>query len=665
MVEHLTEAQRLAVEHVSGPLLILAGAGTGKTRIITHRVARLIEKGSVQPHQVMAVTFTRKAAAEMAGRLETLLGEPTATRKVRIGTFHALSATLLRESAQTHLEFEILPESGQLEIIKTILHEQSLSSPEWQPSETLRKISLAKSQLLSPKDLILDCHGQLATVYHQYQRRLQESHLLDFDDLIFTLVRRWEESPQLLSRHQGFFRTIVVDEFQDVNEAQYRWLQLLTSPHRNLCVVGDTDQSIYGFRGSNVKIFQRFQQDHSDGVVIKLERSFRSTQHILAAAGGVISHNANPLTCKLWSENDPGPLVRSGRLADEGEEGRFVVVEIERLVGGSSHYRIYQSGDADTPEETEHGFGDFAVLYRTHAQSRPLAEALARAGIPYQLVGEKPPYVNPAADALLSYLSFAMDTSRVKDLEVIFNLPPRGLGEKARQWLDLEIGKGIPPWRILRLASRNLELPIRHQAAMDSLCRIIGSLQSKLALMRLPEALATGWEETGLRQHFQESGDLAAESFRWLHILAAMHGDKPAIEALTAFLEDLSQWRAGDFFDPRADAVTLMTVHAAKGLEFPVVFVCGVEENLLPLAHKNPGEEALQEERRLFYVAMTRARHRLVLSSVNRRYLYGEQRTSNPSQFIKEIPSSCLEEVPVSTPHQKKAKTREKQLSLF
>jgi len=643
--------------------LILAGAGTGKTRIITHRVARLIEKGSVLPHQVMAVTFTRKAAAEMAGRLETLLGEPTATRKVRLGTFHALSAALLRESAETQLEFEILPESGQLEIIKTILREQSLSSPEWQPSETLRKISLAKSQLLSPKDLILDCHGQLATVYRQYQRRLQERHLLDFDDLIFTLVRRWEESPQLLSRHQGLFRTIVVDEFQDVNEAQYRWLQLLTSPHRNLCVVGDTDQSIYGFRGSNVKIFHRFQQDYPDAVVIKLERSFRSTQHILTAAGGVISHNANPLTCKLWSDKDPGPLVRSGRLADESEEGRFVVAEIERLVGGSSHYRIYQSGDADTPEEAECGFGDFAVLYRTHAQSRPLAEALARAGIPYQLVGEKPPYVNPAADALLSYLSFAMDTSSVRDLQVIFNLPPRGLGEKARQWLDLEIGKGMPPWRILRLASRNPELPVRHQAAMDSLHRTIGSLQSKLARMRLPEALSTGWEDTGLRQHFQESGDLAAESFRWLHILAAMHGDKPAIEALTAFMEDLSQWRAGDFFDPRADAVTLMTMHAAKGLEFPVVFVCGVDENLLPLAHKNQGEEALQEERRLFYVAMTRARHRLVLSSVNRRYLYGEQCTSQPSQFIKEIPAHCLEEVPLTTV--KKKPPREKQLTLF
>ena len=664
MLKNLNDAQRLAVEHGEGPLLILAGAGTGKTRVITHRIAHLIEKGFVQPEQVMAVTFTRKAAAEMASRLGTLLDDSAATRRIHIGTFHALSAALLRENAETKFKFEILPESGQIELIKKILQKQTLAGPEWQPFETLRKISLAKGQLLSPKDLILADDKQLATIYGLYQRRLEESHLLDFDDLIFTLVRRWQKSPQLLSRYQSLFRLILVDEFQDVNEAQYRWLQLLTVPHRNLCVVGDTDQSIYGFRGSNVRIFQRFQGDFPDTHVIKLEQNFRSSQLILEAASGVISHNANSLTCKLWSENVPGPLLRLGRLANESEEARFVVGEIERLLGGSSHYQIYQSSDSGTPEDIQCGFADFAVLYRTHAQSRPLVKAFSRAGIPYQLVGEKAPYANLAADGLLSYLSFAMDTSSGKDLQVIFNLPPRGLGEKARQWLDLEIGKGTPPWEILRLASRKLDLPVQHQAATDSLRRTIASLQSQLASLSLPEAVARAWEETGLHQHFQESGESATDSFRWLHILAAMHCDKPAIEALPGFLEDLSQWRAGDFYDPRADAVTLMTIHAAKGLEFPVVFICGLDQDLMPFAHKNQGEEALQEERRLVYVAMTRARHQLVLSAVKRRFLYGENRTCEVSQFIKEIPAHCLEEV--SLPAVKKKKPpKEKQLNLF
>jgi DNA helicase-2/ATP-dependent DNA helicase PcrA len=311
----------------------------------------------------------------------------------------------------------------------------------------------------------------------------------------------------------------------------------------------------------------------------------------------------------------------------------------------------------------QYGFGDFVVLYRTHAQGRPLAEALSRAGIPYQLVGEKPPYVNPAADALISYLAFAMDTSSVQHFQVIFNLPPRSLGETAQKWLELEISNGITPWEILRLGSRNLNLPVRHQAALDSLLRTILSVQKELAILPLPEAVASAWEKTGLRQHFQQSGDSAAESFRWLHILAAMHGDKPAVETLPAFLEDLSQWRAGDFFDSRADAVTLMTMHAAKGLEFPVVFICGLDQDLVPFTAKDLGEETLLEERRLFYVAMTRALHLVVLSAAKQRFLFGELRSCKPSQFIEEIPAHCLEEV--SWPTVKKKASKEGQLSLF
>jgi len=663
MLEHLNEPQRLAVEHREGPLLILAGAGTGKTRVLTYRLAHQIEKKLVEPKQILAVTFARKAALEMATRLENLLSQPSMIGEIPIGTFHSLSGSLLRESTNATVKLELLTEAKQLNLIKEILQNLSLSGPGWQPLEVSRKISLAKGRLLSPDDLAEDNESQLATVYRIYQHTLEKDNFLDFDDLISRMVLRWEGEPKLLSRHRSLFRMILVDEFQDVNEAQYRWLQLLAGPHRNLSVVGDTDQSIYSFRGSHIAIFQRFQEDFPEARVIKLEQNYRSSQRILEAAVNVISHNGNPLTCELWSEGDPGSPLRLGRLGDDKQEARFIVDEIERLVGGSSHYQIYQSKDIASPEESQYGFSDFAVLYRTHAQSRSLVEAFSSAGIPFQLLGEKAPFATSAADGLLAYLCYAMDTSSTKNLQVIFNLPPRGLGDKAWQWLDGEIDKGTSSWEALRLASRNRGFPVRYQAATDLLRRAIISLQNLMVELPLAELLARAWEETGLRQYFAE-GASAQESFRWLHLLAGLHGNKPAVETLPAFLDDLSQWRAGDFFDPRADAVAMMTLHAAKGLEFPVVFICGLDQDLLPLAHKNQGPEALQEERRLFYVAMTRARHLLVLSTVDRRSFYGEYRTCKPSTFIREIPDHSLEEV--SPPVSKKKKTpKEKQLSLF
>ncbi|UCG14205.1 MAG: ATP-dependent helicase [Deltaproteobacteria bacterium] len=662
MLENLTESQRSAVEHVEGPLLILAGAGTGKTRTLAYRIAHLIQQRGVLPKQIMAVTFTRKAAAEMASRLRSLLHQPSQAHEIRLGTFHALSGNLLRESGEARAELELLPESDQLNLITNIIKVGGLTGPDWQPLEALRRISLAKGRLLSPDELASE-DSLLSSVYRSYQEILQEKQLLDFDDLIGALVRRWEEAPEVLSRHQLMFRMILVDEFQDLNEAQYRWLRLLAGAHRNLCAVGDANQSIYGFRGSNVHIFQRFQQDFPEVRIVKLEQNFRSSQHILKAAGEVIAHNDSALTCKLRSDKDQGPLLRLGTLADEVREACFVVAEIERLLGGSSHYQIYRGSDGDTPEEEQFGFGDFAVLYRTHAQSRALVDALSNAGIPFQVVGEKAPFANTATDALLSYLRLAMDTCSARDLQTVFNLPPRGLGDKAQQWLKQEIRKGLDPWEILRLASKNLDLPVRHQAAMDRLLRMLISLQKMMAHHSLPNTLDSAWEETGLSHHCGEDG-AAAESFRWLRLLAGFHLDKPAKETLPGFMADLAQWRAGDFYDPRADAVALMTMHAAKGLEFPVVFLCGLDQDLLPLTLRESGEEAIQEERRLFYVAMTRAQHLLVLSTVRRRFLHGEIRNCKPSQFISEIPAECLE--PISPLASQKKKTgKEKQLSLF
>jgi DNA helicase-2/ATP-dependent DNA helicase PcrA len=560
---------------------------------------------------------------------------------------------------------ELVPEATQLDILKEIMAEQGLTGPAWHPLEVLRRISLAKGRVLAPDAPELASDPSFARVYGAYQHSLKDRNLLDFDDLIGAVIERWQTDRPTLAHHQRAFSHILVDEFQDVNDAQYQWLKLLAS-NRNLTVVGDSDQSIYAFRGSHVGVFQRFQEDFPEARVVRLEQNYRSSQNILAAAAAVIARNQNPLTCRLWSDQAPGPRLRLSRLADETQEAAFVGGEIERLVGGSSHYQLYRGRGGETGEEARYGFADIAVLYRTHAQNRRLTEALSRAGIPFQVVGERAPFATPAADVLLAYLRFAADSTSVRDLQTIFNVPPRGLGEAAQQWLGEQIDKGIGPLEILWQGSKNLKLPVSHQAAMDRLRRIITSLQSLVAGQPLPAALVAALVETGLREYVDARGSEGArESCRWLHILAGSYDKKPALAALPAFLQDLAQWRAGDFFDPRADAVALMTLHAVKGLEFPVVFISGVDQDLLPLTRKDQGPEALEEERRLFYVAMTRARDLLVLTTARRRLLFGEVREASPSAFIEEIPADLLEEVSPPVPSRKKMGHKKKQLKLF
>jgi DNA helicase-2/ATP-dependent DNA helicase PcrA len=665
MTAILNEPQQRAVEHGDGPLLILAGAGTGKTRVITHRVAHLIQARQVQPGRIMAVTFTRKAAREMATRLAALLGNGVHAREIRIGTFHALSGSLLSEAQGGRATGELIREAGQVDLLKEILAKENLAGPAWHPLEVLRRISFAKGRLLAPDAPALEPDSLFATVYGTYDRILKERNLLDFDDLIGSLLQHWKKDRPTLARHQRLFSHILVDEFQDVNQAQYEWLKLL-APHRNLMVVGDSDQSIYAFRGSQVDIFQRFHEDFPDARVVKLEQNYRSSQNILAAATAVIAKNCNPLTCKLWSEHDPGPRPRLARLADEAREAAFVVEEIERLLGGSSHYQLYRGRGSEDGDAGRYGFGDVAVLYRTHAQGRPLVDALARSGMPFQVVGERAPFATEGADVLLAYLRFAADSSRIEDLQTIFNTPPRGLGQAAERWLAEQVDKGIGPWEILWQGSKNVTLPVSHQAGVDRLRRIITMLQSLLATRSLPEVLEATFGETGLQQHLEASGSKSAlESFRWLLILAGLYDKRPALAALPAFIEDLTQWRAGDFFDPRADAVALMTLHAAKGLEFPVVFISGADGDLLPLIRRDEGKESIEEERRLFYVAMTRARELLVLTTARRRFLFGEAREASSSPFLSEIPADLLDDVSPSTQSRRKKGPKEKQLTLF
>ncbi|MBW1980325.1 MAG: UvrD-helicase domain-containing protein [Deltaproteobacteria bacterium] len=666
MIANLNAAQRKAVEYGNGPVLILAGAGTGKTRTLVYRLAHLIQQKEAAPARIMAVTFTRKAANEMKSRLAALLPHIPDIKTTRIGTFHSLSGALLREATGDHGQQSLLSEADQLALIKEILQQKNLSSPRWQLQEVRNRISLAQGELLTAKELAATEGEEFASLYELYQQEKLRRDLLDFDDLIGLLLQLWSRDQQVRQRHQRAFAAVLVDEFQDVNRAQYRWVQVITAAHRNLWVVGDSDQSIYSFRGSHVDIFHRFQEDYPEAAVIRLQQNYRCSKRILAAATAVISRNNNPLSCALWSAAAQGPLLRVARCRDEFQEARFVVEEIERLLGGSSHYRLYQQDYVDTPDDGQFCFSDIAILYRTHVQNRPLQEALSQAGIPFQTVGGKAPFATRAAETLLAYLHFAANPSSEDDLPLILDVPPRGLGAKARQWFAERLtGTGGSAWEALCLSCRTDDLPGRYQGGFQQLHGVVAELQRLVATEPLTTVLERAWKMTGLSDYFGQRSATASESYQWLQTLAPLYGPEPAQRTLAAFLEDLRFWQENDFYDPRADAVSLMTVHAVKGLEFPVIFVCGMDQGLFPLLRRQLQKEEMEEERRLFYVAMTRARHTLVLSSARRRFLFGEKVLLEPSRFLSEIPPEYVDRVAVAARSSKKKSSREKQLSLF
>jgi len=484
--------------------------------------------------------------------------------------------------------------------------------------------------------------AEFAAVYGAYEEVLREKRRCDFDDLILLLLRWWQRQPAVLAAQQGRFAAILVDEFQDVNYAQYQWIKLLGERHRQLWVVGDADQSIYGFRGSHVTIFHRFLEDFADATVVKLEDNFRSTSTIVQAATAVIGCNHNPLSCQLRTDNPTGPPLHLLEVADEHQEAAVVVGEIQRLVGGSSHQQLRRDREDPLAGEKDYAFGEMVVLYRTRAQSRPLAVACRRAGIPFQVVGEKPPFENEVTRALLGYLGIALAPEQTFDLQPVFDLPPRGFGERGHQWLASRLDATRDAWDLLAAARHDPELPVEQQAAADQVYRICLRLRELASRLSLRDLCKSAMEITGLAEHCQADSKVI-EGVSSLLILAQFFGSRPAAGVYGRFAADLALWRRGDFYDRRADAVSLMTLHAAKGLEFPVVFVCGLEDGLLP--YRRPGDQScdLEEERRLFYVGLTRAREVLYLTTAAARQLYGERRRQRPSPFVAEIPKQYLQ----------------------
>jgi DNA helicase-2/ATP-dependent DNA helicase PcrA len=650
LAQQLNPAQKAAVVAPDGPLLILAGAGSGKTRVIAYRIAYLVMEREVQPAQIMAVTFTNKAASEMKGRVEGLIGAQA--RQVMMGTFHSICARLLRRYASRvgyESSFSIYDDADQLSVIKRCYVDAGINQKQWAPAAVRSAISRAKEELLTPLQYARLADGPfetvVSTVYRRYQDSLQEQNALDFDDLLVLTLRLFEAAPDVLHTLQTGYRHVLVDEYQDVNKAQYLLVKALAEKHRNLTIVGDDSQAIYGWRGANVRYILAFEEDFPEARVVRLEQNYRSSKTILAAAQAVEKGLRLRREKNLWTENDQGVPITICHAMDEHEEALFVARETERLVS--------QEG---------HRFRDVAVMYRTNAQSRALEEAFVRRRLPYQLVGGTRFYERREVKDVLAYLRLIYNPADGASLERVINVPNRGLGEKTLDDLRIWAGRlGIPVVHALRLlrliedaereGKEQPDVPppfaARQRAALLGFVRLLDDLQEAAGRLGIVELFEQVIQRTGYREYVldDKAGEERWENVKELGTVVAQFAGLDPGSGLASFLEEVSLVSDADTMRDEQDQVTLMTLHAAKGLEFPIVFMPGMEEGVLPHARALEAldEVEFDEERRLAYVGITRAMQRLYLVFCEQRTLFGFTRRNEPSRFLAELPPEQLQ----------------------
>jgi DNA helicase-2/ATP-dependent DNA helicase PcrA len=636
ILAELNPAQREAVEAPEGPILVVAGPGSGKTRVLTHRVAYLIKRYGVSPYRIMAVTFTNKAAREMKERLHRLLGPQL--RQITIGTFHAICVRILRREAH-HLPYDkafvIYDDGDQLSLIRQCLKELDLDEKDFSPRTIQNAVSRAKSQLIGPQEYVPPSykHEATARVYHRYQQLLLENNALDFDDLLMVTVQLLRDNEEVLRKYQRLYQHILVDEFQDTNVAQYAILKLLADEHRNLFIVGDEDQSIYAWRGADFRNVQRFRDDYADARVILLEQNYRSTKTILDTAHNVIARNVQRVPKALWTENEPGVPVMAYEAYDGEEEAQYVLQEIRRLVS-----------------EDSYELGDLAMMYRTNAQSRALEEVFIRAGVPYKLIGATRFYERREIKDVLAYLRVIHNPRDAISLYRIINVPRRAIGRKTLNrlgaWAE---SKGMSPYDTLKLLREEEEDDALDGRGRNSLLCFLELMEELIASsqeMDVLELLDLTLETTGYAAYVRDGSDEGED--RWENIeelrsVAQEYASLPAGESLTVFLEDVALVSDVDNLDEQVKAPCLLTLHMAKGLEFPVVFIVGLEEGMLPHSRSMDTPEELEEERRLCYVGITRAKERLYLLHTFRRTLFGRDELSEPSRFLRDIPAHLLQ----------------------
>jgi DNA helicase-2/ATP-dependent DNA helicase PcrA len=656
-LDSLNPEQREAVLHIGGPLLIIAGAGSGKTRVIASRIAYLIGDGHAQPDEVLAVTFTNKAAEEMRTRVETLLGSDCS--RMWVSTFHSLCARLLRREAPAiglSRDFVIYDSSDQLTVVKQALKALHVDDSFIQPRAALSRISQAKNRMEGPEEVAAAASWnrrdeQIAKVYAYYLNALRDSNALDFDDLLLKTVDLVEQSDRVRAKYSTQFRFVMVDEYQDTNRPQYLLIRRLAEIHRNLCVVGDPDQSIYKWRGADLKNLLDFEHDFPEAAIVKLERNYRSTQIILDAASAVIRQNRNRKDKHLWTDRTGGDRIVYYRGNDELEEADFIT-------------RTARAALAEDRDATV-GLPSVAVLYRTNAQSRTIEDALMREGLAYKIIGGVRFYERKEIKDALAYMRLVINPHDDVSLRRVINVPARGIGKgvmeavnnvSAADAADLPLlTAGLQPslsanslWaRIVRGLEERV-FPVRAAVSLAVFRDLLVALTEVARHEPVSIAIGKMLDRSGylqdLREERSEDADARVENLAELVSAAREYESRGLEPSLGGFVDRLSLLSDADEEQGSRDArVWLMTLHSAKGLEFPTVVLAGLEEGLFPHSRSTDDEEELEEERRLCYVGMTRARARLVLTGAARRRIFGEYQSSDPSRFIDEVPAELLD----------------------
>jgi DNA helicase-2/ATP-dependent DNA helicase PcrA len=638
----LNEPQREAVTHVDGPLLILAGAGSGKTRVLTHRVAYLLAAGHARPDEVVAITFTNKAAGEMKERIEGLVGG--VARTMWVSTFHAMCARILRREAQRlgyKSTFSIHDADDQKRLVRRCMETLELDTKRNPPEAIARQISDAKNQLQDAAAFREQSGGRFgrvaADVYELYEKELLAMNAMDFDDLLMRTVQLLEQAPERLRHYQRAFRYVLIDEYQDTNHAQYRLANLLAGEHRNLAVVGDDDQSIYSWRGADIRNILEFERDYPDAKVVRLEQNYRSTQAILDVANAVVTHNRQRKGKNLWTPRGQGAPAQIVEVNDERAEAQFVASEVQKLL----------EGEAGAGAERAYAPHEIAVLYRTNAQSRVLEEQFGRYAIAYQVIGGPKFYERAEIRDVLAYLTLLVNPGDTQRLLRVVNVPKRGLGATSLGRLQAHAASvGTSVWE----AARDPEaVPGLTPAAVTGLlgfAHLVEGLQAGVGKRPVAEVVRSVLEETGYEDELKGQRTLEAEgrleNLEEFLGVSAEYDRRAADPSLDGFLQEISLYADSDSYVDTGELITLMTLHNAKGLEFPVVFIAGMEEGVFP-HQRSLDEQNIEEERRLAYVGMTRAMDRLYLLHARARSLWGSGQYNLPSRFLDEIPERLVE----------------------
>ncbi len=637
--ELLNPMQQEAVYHTEGPLLVLAGAGSGKTRVLTHRIAYLIEEKQVNPWNIMAITFTNKAAAEMRERVDKIVG--FGAESIWVSTFHSSCVRILRR----HIEylgystnFTIYDGDDQRTLMKQIFKRLDVDTKQFKERAVLSRISSAKDDMITPEEFELNAGGdfrekKVAQIYKEYQKELKKNNALDFDDLIVKTVELFQNVPDVLNYYQERFRYIMVDEYQDTNMVQFKLVDLLAGKYRNICVVGDDDQSIYKFRGANIENILSFEKAFPGAKVIKLEQNYRSTQNILNAANGVIRNNRGRKDKTLWTANDEGNLVRFLQFDTAYEEAEAIVKDIRR-----------------EKEETGREYSDFAVLYRTNAQSRLLEEKCILYSIPYRLVGGVNFYQRKEIKDILCYLKTIANGQDDLAVQRIINVPKRGIGATSVGKVTIFASANGMSFYDALLRVRGIPTLGKAADKIGVFTEQIEDFKARLPEMSIKELIEEVLENTGYKKEIEAEGEIESETrlqnIEELINKAVSYSENEENPTLDGFLEEVALVADVDNMDESENRIVLMTLHSAKGLEFPYVYLSGLEDGLFPssMSIMSDDKDAVEEERRLCYVGITRAREKLTLTMARQRMTNGETRYSRASRFVEEIPAWLLEQ---------------------